>query len=254
MNRGRVFFALCLVIAVGLIGLVTGSALHPQTMSPQAAAGLEIWRATGCEGCHTLYGIGGNYGPDLTHIVADRGEEYLREFFVNPNAFHPDQRVMPRFNLTRDEVTNVIALLRHAEGEGTDGSVVLDWPPHPIRVSGSGGLDAGVPAVSASSGSSSDPSVALGKTLFGQNCASCHSLERDVKIIGPSLWGIADRGATRVTGQDAAQYIRESVLHPSDYVVEGFPDVMQKNLGEKLSADELDGLLAFLMTYGENRS
>lgn len=252
MNGGRIFFTLCLVLAVGLIGLVTGSAFHHQSMPPSAAAGLEVWRATGCEGCHTLYGIGGNYGPDLTHIVADRGEAYLREFFVNPNAFHPDQRVMPRFNLTRDEVTNLISLLRHVGGEGTDASVVLDWPPNPIRVSGTGGFS--VSSVSIASASGADDSVALGKTLFGQNCASCHSLEPDVKIIGPSLWGIADRGATRVAGQSAEQYIRESVLHPSDYLVEGFPDVMQKNLGEKLSADELDGLIAFLMTYTKDRS
>lgn len=252
MNGGRIFFAICLVIAVGLIGLVTGSALHPQTMPPSAAAGLEIWRATGCEGCHTLYGIGGNYGPDLTHIVADRGETYLREFFVNPNAFHPDQRVMPRFNLTRDEVTNVIALLSHAGGESTDASVVLDWPPNPIHVSGAGGVNVAAPP--SSSAGVPDDVVVIGKTLFGQSCASCHSLERDVKLIGPSLWGIADRGATRVAGQSAAQYIRESVLHPSDYLVEGFPDVMQKNLGEQLSADELDGLIAFLMLYTEDRS
>ena len=252
MNGARIFFALCLVMAVGLIGLVTGSALHPQMMSPAASEGLVVWRATNCEGCHSLYGIGGNYGPDLTHSVSDRGEAYLREFFVNPNAFHPDERVMPRFNLTQDEVTHVIALLRHAGGEGMDASSVVTWPPHPIRVAGTGGLNmAASPSVA---GNSPDRVIDLGKTLFSQNCASCHSLERDVIIIGPSLWGIADQGGTRVTGQSPQQYIRESVLHPSDYLVEGFPDVMQKNLGEKLSADELDGLVTFLMMYTEDGS
>jgi len=252
MNGARVFFALCLVVAVGLIGLMTGSALHPQMMPPDASEGLAVWRATGCEGCHTLYGIGGNYGPDLTHSVVERGEAYLREFFVNPNAFHPDERIMPRFNLTQDEVTNVIALLRHADGEGVETSIVVDWPPHPIRVAGIGGMNVSAPV--SESESTLDQGVELGKTLFSQNCASCHSLERDVIIVGPSLWGIADQGWYRGPGLSPQQYIRESVLHPSDYLVEGFPDVMQKTLGEKLSADELDGLIAFLMTYTEDRS
>ncbi len=255
MNSARSFFAACVILAVGLIGFVTGSARHPQTVMPaDAAAGWQVWQANGCEGCHTLYGIGGNYGPDLTHSYEERGTTYLREFFVNPNAFHPNQRVMPRFNLTRDETTELIALLQTVgapEGEAAD--VVKAWPPHPIRVSGTGGMTVAA-APSASNTSSADAAQAAGKALFGQNCASCHSLEKDVVVIGPSLWGIADRGWHRVTGKSPEQYIRESVLHPSDYVVAGFQDVMQKNLGEKLSAADLDHLINFLMQYKENPS
>lgn len=247
MTGSRIFFALCLVLAVGLIGAVTGNALHPQTMTPAAAAGLDLWRANGCEGCHTLYGIGGNYGPDLTHIYEERGETYLREFFINPNAFHPDQRMMPRFTLTRDEISSLIALLQHAGGDnGAPDFVAVVWPPHPIRVSGTGSA-ASAPAAAAAD--SANTALAAGKTLFGQNCASCHSLVKDVKIIGPSLWGIATRGSQRVAALSAEQYIRESILHPSDYVVEGFQDVMAKNLGERLSATDLDHLIAFLMQY-----
>ena len=147
-----------------------------------------------------------------------------------------------------DETTSLIALLQHVEEPNGDSLPV--WPLYPMHVSGS----MAVAAAPAGSNNSAVDAMAAGKTLFGQNCASCHSLEKDVLVIGPSLWGIADRGGKRVSGKSAPQYIRESILHPSDYIVTGFQDVMAKNLGEKLSADDLDHLLAFLMQYKETPS
>jgi hypothetical protein len=47
---------------------------------------------------------------------------------------------------------------------------------------------------------------------------------------------------------DAETYIRDSILHPGDYVVEGFPDAMQRNLGDTLTSDQLNDIIAFLMT------
>ncbi|MCA9908687.1 MAG: cytochrome c, partial [Anaerolineae bacterium] len=67
----------------------------------------------------------------------------------------------------------------------------------------------------------------------------------------PSLAGIADRGWHRVTGQSAQEYIRNSILHPSDYIVAGFTDVMQKNFADLLSSADLDAVIAYLMQFGE---
>jgi cytochrome c551/c552 len=50
-------------------------------------------------------------------------------------------------------------------------------------------------------------------------CMSCHSVDPSgVRLIGPGLWNIAINGANRVPGQDAAQYIRNSILHPQDHI------------------------------------
>ena len=67
-------------------------------------------------------------------------------------------------------------------------------------------------------------------------------------IIGPSLAGIAGRAANRVEGQSAADYLQLSILRPGDYVVEGFSELMPTNFGTTLSGEQLDALLAYLMT------
>jgi hypothetical protein len=46
----------------------------------------------------------------------------------------------------------------------------------------------------------------------------------------------------------AEDYIYESIMDPSAYLVEGYPDnVMLKNYGELISTDELADLVAFLL-------
>jgi cytochrome c551/c552 len=246
----RIFFAVCLALALGVAGVLVGAVFPAQAepLSAEAQTGLRVWQSLGCEGCHTLYGYGGAYAPDLTHIYSVNGETYLRDFFVNPNAFHPEQRLMPRFTLTRDEVTGLIALLRYTSGQ--DGGVQVAWGEN-LLVAGAGGMTMAGQPVSVAAVAGEDARVAQGRQLFGQHCASCHSLERDTIIKGPSLWGIADRAWHRIPGVSAQQYIRNSVLDPSELVVDGFQDVMQKNLDEVLSSDDLNALETFLLTLKE---
>jgi nitric oxide reductase subunit C len=93
-----------------------------------------------------------------------------------------------------------------------------------------------------------DPLVIQGRQVFNARCATCHALEPDTIIIGPSLAEIASRAETRVPGLDARAYIEESVLVPGAYVVEGFNDVMTKNFAKDVTSEEFDALIAFLMT------
>ena len=80
-------------------------------------------------------------------------------------------------------------------------------------------------------------------------CRICHSLDPGLVLIGPSLDGIATRAATRVPGLSAEEYIRQSILDPNAYVVEGFPaGQMLQNFGELLSGEDIDNLVAFLLT------
>ncbi len=37
-----------------------------------------VFKAQGCSACHTLNGIGGKIGPDLTHVGSERSREWLR--------------------------------------------------------------------------------------------------------------------------------------------------------------------------------
>jgi coenzyme F420-reducing hydrogenase delta subunit/cytochrome c2 len=99
-----------------------------------------------------------------------------------------------------------------------------------------------------------------GKDIFfassiGQSagCRVCHSIKSGEKKVGPSLAGIATRAATRIPGMSAEAYIRQSIEDPGAYVVEGFPNVMLPDMAEKLSDQDMEDLIAFLMTLTEEK-
>jgi nitric oxide reductase subunit C len=250
MNGTKLFFAACIGFSMVVSGLIVFGALFvPDDVPPSLAAGFELWRDNGCAGCHTMYGLGGSYAPDLTHIASQRGEDYLREFLVNPEAFHPGERLMPRFGLTHDETTNLLGFLVWIESQ----EAASTFPPRPILVRGTGGLAGGVTVSQAQDDTAQeDPAVARGRAMFTQRCAACHSLTPEqAGLPGPSMYGIADRAWYRVVGQGPQEYIRNSIVHPSDFVVEGFADVMQKNFGAVLTGSDIDDLIVFLMTLEE---
>ncbi len=91
----------------------------------------------------------------------------------------------------------------------------------------------------------------------GLGCASCHtfadaSLLADPSLLdlqGPALFGIADRAGTTREGYSAEEYLRESIVLPAEFLVEGYPlTVMPRSFGERLDAQNLADLIAFLMT------
>lgn len=242
----RLFFTVCLIFSAAILTVVGVAALQARPMSPEATAGADVWRAYRCEGCHTLFGQGGAYAPDLTRIYGQAGADFLREFMVNPSAFHPGARLMPAFGLTKTETDHLLAFLQWTDTQNTG------WPPRPILVAGGGNVDTGVDAASAETVDSlpTDP-AARGEYWFKRPpaiCATCHALTPDTVIVGPSLAGIASRAASRVPGVNAETYLRDSILDPGAYIVPGFPDAMQKNLGETLSTDQINDIIAFLLT------
>jgi cytochrome c2 len=91
-------------------------------------------------------------------------------------------------------------------------------------------------------------------------CASCHNLEFDDQesISAPGFKGLADRAATRVPGQSAEEYLRESIVDPGAYIVQGSVEGdwqghsgsrgMPTNYGETLSEQDINDLIAFMLT------
>jgi len=86
-----------------------------------------------------------------------------------------------------------------------------------------------------------------GRTVFlTKGCTSCHSLEgvSATGRIGPNLTGLADRAGDRVEGLEAGDYIRQSVLDPEAFVVDGFSPLMPTL---PFDTEELDALVEFLL-------
>lgn len=87
-----------------------------------------------------------------------------------------------------------------------------------------------------------------GARLFTQHCAACHATSPDAIIVGPSLAGVAQRAETKVPGQSGRSYIETSILEPDAYVNEGFDDLMPKTFDKTLTSEEVDSLIAYLLT------
>ena len=67
-----------------------------------------------------------------------------------------------------------------------------------------------------------------------KGCAGCHSidgLEGAVGQVGPSLTHIGTVASTRMSGMNARGYIEESIMNPSDFIVDGFAPVMPELMG-----------------------
>ncbi len=89
------------------------------------------------------------------------------------------------------------------------------------------------------------------ETTLGVNagCRVCHSLKPGEVIVGPSFDGVATAARTRVPGLTAEEYLHQSIVDPNAYIVDGFePDVMLQNFEDLLTAEEIDNLVAFLLT------
>lgn len=112
----------------------------------------------------------------------------------------------------------------------------------------SGSTDSPTPVGDAAKGEALFTQATIGEN-YAPGCITCHSLEPDVVIVGPSQVGLATRAETRVPGLTAEEYIRESIINPNAYVVEGFAEgVMYQNYATDLTAEQVDDIVAYTLS------
>ena len=75
---------------------------------------------------------------------------------------------------------------------------------------------------------------------------------RAITAWGPSLRGLRQVAASRAPGLSAEDYIRLSMLSPAAYIVEGYSNYMPPNYADVLDDDEIDALVAFVLTLEED--
>ena len=82
-------------------------------------------------------------------------------------------------------------------------------------------------------------------------CANCHSLDGSIlkeDNPAPSLQGIAVLASERVAGLSTVEYLEQSILDPGAFVVEGFKATMDSSYKYLLAEDDINALVAFLLT------
>lgn len=241
-----------------------GELTNAQNITADVIEGKHVWHRNNCINCHTLFGEGAYYAPDLTKITKQRGEAYLTAFLKDPSQFYSEEkhrRLMPNPNLNDQEIAQVISFLDWVSEVDNQG-----WPPRPIVVS-SGAMAGTYVDAAPTTGAVSDEPVALGQAVFREPtlaCTACHATLPDVTMAGPSLAGIAQRAAEIVndpsyTGSatDAEGYIRESITLPSAHLVPGANfstggseglSLMPADYETRLEEEQINHLVAYLMT------
>lgn len=255
----NLFAALALFLVTSL--LVTGEPdrlqhSHKLHQGEMIELGALIY-SENCQSCHGIRGEGmGQLGPALnaepffTTRLSEVGwlenlESYIygitehgrmmgtREFYAGNGSTW----VMPPWHeryggvLRSDQLKAVTAFVLNWQATATEEVVLEKINYVPPKLSSS--LD-----------------QAAGKQPYKQHCAVCH-VSKDfphAQIKGPDLSEITVDGGRRVKGLKAEEYIRESVLIPSKYLVEGYEELSREHsCGAVLSQSELDNVVDYLM-------
>lgn len=86
----------------------------------------------------------------------------------------------------------------------------------------------------------------LGMQTYLAECAACHGAASGA---GPSLAVIKDEAVSRVEGLSPEEYVRQSIVDPGAYLVADYPDIMPKDYGERLSGEQINGLVRFIFEF-----
>ncbi len=193
-------------------------------MTEQVVRGHMIWNKNNCMGCHTLMGEGAYYAPELTQVVARRGEAWIDSFLQDPAVFYPGRRKMVKYDIFDPEAVgaeeaaanraDVIAFFKWVSHIDTNG-----FPPEPdIAPAGIGAVDKTV--------------LARAPMYFQSVCVGCHSVGGQGGNVGPALDGVSSRLD--------AEYMRKWITDPQAVK----PGTTMPNLG--LDKATLDEVLTYL--------
>ncbi len=272
-NRQARIFAIASTAIAALIFLILTLDTHRQvdeltnaeSLTPEVTHGKDVWHENNCINCHTIFGEGAYYAPDLTKITKHRSVAYLTAYMRDPSKFYDEQkhrRLMPTQDLSEKEIADLIDFLDWVSNVDNQG-----WPPRPITVTGSG-IGGGEIADRVPKGETpvdaSDDIRAIGEQIFQTAqpaCTSCHSTESGVDMAGPSLAGLATHAAEIIDSPEyqgeatsVEGYIRESIVKPDAYLVpgdmysDGETSFMPSGYDESLTEEELKQLTAYLAT------
>lgn len=117
---GSLFF---FVIFVGLVAhSVSFAVKNGGHVSATAAQGKRIWEKSACFDCHTLYGEGARFAPELGDVWlryggdtnADGARDALKAWIKNQPTRVEGRHQMPNFNLSEKDLDALIDFLRYA--------------------------------------------------------------------------------------------------------------------------------------------
>jgi mono/diheme cytochrome c family protein/ferredoxin len=241
-------FIPALILLAGVFGLqiLATSVSYRPTLAEQAGIEVVMNHQAGYPLKDIETGLEPSPNPALgMRLFLQVDDEIFLDRIYSPRGRESQEQIFERFQISPGE-HHVVLTMFDREDE-TESQVLLDE-----LVSLIAGQILRLQFEDAHLGSDSAAGERLyNETSLGTNasCRICHSLDPGENLVGPSFYGIATRAAERIPGLSAEEYLRQSILYPDAYVVEGFPSgLMVPNFGDTLTDAQIDDLVAFLMT------
>ena len=118
-KQARAFFlggtVVTFLIFIGLTVYSLGEAqdqTNRDQLSESAIRGKWLWDKNNCMGCHTIMGEGGYYAPELTKVVARRGDAYIKAALMSPVPWQPNGRKMVAYNMSEKEANDMVEFFK----------------------------------------------------------------------------------------------------------------------------------------------
>ncbi|MBI4809393.1 MAG: cytochrome c [Nitrosomonadales bacterium] len=98
---------------------------HRENITDSVVRGKHIWETRNCVGCHTILGEGAYFAPELGNVYKRRGGEFIKGWIKSQPTGAPGRRQMPQFNLTDQQLDDVVEFLKWTSEIDTN-----KWPPN----------------------------------------------------------------------------------------------------------------------------
>ncbi len=98
-------------------------ARKPLDVPVTAQAGESLFRGMACNACHTVNGVGGKIGPDLSVYGLQRTKEYMIQHHINPRSLIGGS-IMPDFDYSTSELEALSLYLSSLKKLTVDNAVV----------------------------------------------------------------------------------------------------------------------------------
>ena len=85
------------------------------SLGASVSPGAAVFQTKGCMNCHSLYGVGGTFGPVLDTIGRKLTVEQIEHYIHNPKSVNPNAKMPPQNELSdreRDEVAKFLGNLK----------------------------------------------------------------------------------------------------------------------------------------------
>jgi nitric oxide reductase subunit C len=159
--------------------------------------GKMVWHKYDCIGCHSIFGNGTYFAPDVTKVAARKPKSYLKQFIMDPKGVNA-QAVMPKLGISSDEADKLVAFLDWVSKVDTN-----NWPPKPI--------------LATAAGVGGKPLTAGQLVYQSQGCSNCHTINGIGGTSGPDLTKVGSkRDHDWLFGhfKDPQKYVKTSAMPP----------------------------------------